>query len=82
AAPLTPAWQTLFPTLQQPWQESRASQTLSFHPERLACEPLGRGRCWLVGSAHRQHLPLPVSAFGASSQSVQRRLRSPESLTS
>ncbi|HZO74015.1 MAG TPA: hypothetical protein VFB60_17570, partial [Ktedonobacteraceae bacterium] len=46
AAPLTPAWQTLFPTLQQPWQESRASQTLSFHPERLACEPLGRGRCW------------------------------------
>ncbi|HZO71199.1 MAG TPA: hypothetical protein VFB60_03290 [Ktedonobacteraceae bacterium] len=24
----------------------RASQKWSFHPERLASEPLGRGRCW------------------------------------
>ncbi|HZO73604.1 MAG TPA: hypothetical protein VFB60_15495 [Ktedonobacteraceae bacterium] len=30
-----------------------------------------------MGAAHRQLLPLPVSAFGASSQSVQPRLRSP-----
>ncbi|HZO70574.1 MAG TPA: hypothetical protein VFB60_00110 [Ktedonobacteraceae bacterium] len=30
-----------------------------------------------VGAADRQHLPLPVSAFGASSQRVQRLWRSP-----
>jgi len=33
-----------------------------------------------VGAAHSQHLPLLMSAFGASSQSMHRRLRSPESI--
>ncbi|HZO70911.1 MAG TPA: hypothetical protein VFB60_01840 [Ktedonobacteraceae bacterium] len=56
---------------------SRVSQTWFFQTERLASEPFER-KVLAVGAAHRQHLPLPVNAFGASSQSVQRRLRNPE----
>ncbi|HZO72488.1 MAG TPA: hypothetical protein VFB60_09820, partial [Ktedonobacteraceae bacterium] len=50
-----------------------------FQTERLASEPFER-KVLAVGAAHRQHLPLPVSAEGARSQSVQRLLRNPEQL--
>jgi len=42
----------------------RVSQTWFFQTERLAGEPFER-KVLAVGAAHRQHLPLPVSAFGA-----------------
>ncbi|HZO75324.1 MAG TPA: hypothetical protein VFB60_24170 [Ktedonobacteraceae bacterium] len=55
----------------------RVSQKWFLQTERLASEPFER-KVLAVGAAHRQHLPLPVNAFGASSQSVQRRLRNPD----
>src|SRR5581483_4489560 len=57
--------------------QNRVSQTWFFQTERLASEPFER-KVLAVGAAHRQHLPLPVNACGARSQSVQRRLRNPE----
>jgi len=65
--------------LRSPENLLRASQKWSFQTERLASEPFER-KVLAVGCAHRQHLPLPVSAEGARSQRVQRLLRNPEQI--
>jgi len=44
--------------------------------DRTARERAVERKVLAMGCAHRQHLPLSVSVCGASSQSMQRRLRS------
>jgi len=58
------------------YKKYRASQKLSFHIERLASEPLGRGGCWRWAVPTASTLLSPLSAEGASCQDAHRLLQS------